>query len=329
MKATRFLFAALLVIASCDDPGDTGFSVESTAEIAGVIVLDANGSRTVDSSDPALPGVRLELRLANTGALAATTVTAAGGIFRFREVPVGEYRLGLVDGALGDTLELLNFTRDPFTLEAADSLVFGLSLTYPTATIEEARALPPGRKIFTSGIALNPREPFGDGVVHLQGDSLYLRATDVARGSLNVGDSVRFLGRTGRSAGQPVLQDVTPFILVSQAAVPRRPTVTARDASSAGGGRLDAALVRLQTAEIADTATDAAGDYLVTARDGTGSVVVVFRSIFPVSRTFLNPDSVIFTSVTGLLRPAVSGEGVQWRLYPRFPDDVAAQRKPR
>ena len=65
-------------------------------------------------------------------------------------------------------------------------------------------------------------------------------------------------------AGQTVLEDVTVFTL-GFGTVPAPETVTTGEAASADGGRLDANLVRLDSARVTDTTT-VSGDFEVTLR---------------------------------------------------------------
>jgi hypothetical protein len=174
----------------------------------------------------------------------------------------------------------------------------------------------------THGIALNARSPFGDGVVHLQEGIDYLRATGVDRENIGAGDSVRFIGRTAKDAGLPILQDVRPFRLVAQAVFVQPVEVTSAEAASATGGDLDAALVRIRNALIEDT-TSIGTNLVVRADDGSGPVELVLRDFLNFNRTLFNPDSTRFVEAVGLLVPLQVGAGqVRWRMTPRGGADL-------
>lgn len=327
VRLRRLAVLSLAVAVGCEDlPEDPVLTVDATARLVGLAYLDANGDGRQDAQDAPVRDVGLELRQAGSSASVATARTDSLGRFVFAGVPVGRYSLGLRGDVLGDSLEILTFDAGPYVLAADDTVDVTVGLTYPTRTIEEVRELPPGRPVFTTGIALNSRLPFGDGTVHLKGDSLYLRAIGVERSTLNVGDSVRFFGRTARRVGQPVLEQVTPRVLVSLAALPRPLEVTAAQAASAGEGRLDAALVRVRTLEIADTTTDAGGRFRMVL-SGDGTVTVVFRDYITVPRPLFDGDSVRVAAAAGLLVPETRGDEVVWVIQPRSLDDIALELK--
>jgi uncharacterized repeat protein (TIGR01451 family) len=139
---------------------------------------------------------------------------------------------------------------------------------------------------------------------------------------------VRLLGRTAIEDGQPVLSQVTPFVLVQLATVPVRVESSTDEAASAGGGPLDAALVRIQRAEISDTAT-VNGDFHFTADDGSGPVEVVLRQFLGINPSPLRPDTIVrIQQATGLLTPHdVGGGTLRWRLLPRAGSDVTIETK--
>jgi uncharacterized repeat protein (TIGR01451 family) len=164
----------------------------------------------------------------------------------------------------------------------------------------------------------------------VQADSFYLRAINVARANINVGDSVRLLGRVKMDQGQPVLGEVTPYILISAATVVIPKEVGTLDAASARDGRLDAALVRIRDAEISDTSTTVDDAFHFFADDGSGRVEVVLRPFLQITTAPLRPDTVVRISrLTGLLVPEqdVTSGSIRWRVYPRGSSDIGLETK--
>jgi hypothetical protein len=126
--------------------------------------------------------------------------------------------------------------------------------------------------------------------------------------------------------GRPAIDQVTPTVLVSGAALPIPVETTVAAASTADGGTLDAALVRIRTVEIADTATAADGNFHFWAVDGADSVEVVLRSFLGFDTTDFGPGVVRLAQGTGLLSPVDDGVGiVRWRLLPRAGSDMVLE----
>lgn len=119
---------------------------------------------------------------------------------------------------LGDSLEVLG-SDDPITVALGDTSLVILGASFASLSLAEALLAPVGRRVFTSGIALNSRINFGDGQVHFAEDSTFLRALNMERSGLQPGDSVRILGRVVIDNGRPALDEVTPFVLITQAAL--------------------------------------------------------------------------------------------------------------
>lgn len=320
------LLAAALGLAACTDSADIDLlEIEATGALVGLAFLDQNGNGDLDANDEPLDGVTVQLTAGVGGEVVQQADTDSEGVFEMTDVPVGTYSLTLDAAVLGDSLEAVTAGGD-VTIRLDEQTQVNVGVSFPTLTIEEVRQAEPGRRVFTTGIALNPRQPFGDGLVHLKGDSLHLRATNVARATLNTGDSVRFLGRTARDAGQPILDDVTPTILISLAAIVVPEELTTAGAAAAGS-ELDAALARVRDADIVDTFT-VSGDFHFTVDDGSGPLEAVIRSFLQPTTTGFRPDSVVATELTGLLVPFADPQGpVRWRMYLRGPFDVRLEIK--
>jgi len=327
--ALSVAFGIAVVLSACTNSSDVKLlEIAATGQLAGVAYLDNNANGTLDGLDDPLPNLNVVLTAVRGGAAIQSVWTDSTGAFRMVEVAVGTYLLSVDPVSLGDSLQTpgggvrVTLQRDSIT-----RVDFGLS--FPALSFDEIRASDPGRRVFTSGIALNPRPNFSDGVVHLQGgDSLWLRTTNVARANIATGDSLRVLGRTKRDNGVMVLDAVTPFILVNAAAIPQPVEKGTSSAADAEGGRLDAALLRVRTAEILDTAT-VNGDFRFDIDDGSGPLQVVLRAFLQLNTSVVRPDTILrVREVTGLLTPEqdVSGE-VRWRLIPRGGTDLLLETK--
>lgn len=323
------LLTALVGLASCDESTTVDLlEVDATGVLFGQAFLDNNGNDLLDGTDTPLEGLRVLLTSGRNGAVIREVTTEPTGAFVMRDIPVGAYELTLDPVTLGDSLLPSGGQGEEVTIQRADTTRVDFGVSYPVLTVEEARTYPPDRRVFTSGIALNPRLSFGDGLVHLQGETEYMRATAVARANIGVGDSVRFLGRTAVDAGQPILTEVTPYILVNQAAVPIPVEATTAEAASARGGAIDAALVRVRNGEISDTAT-VNGNFSFTLDDGSGPVEVFLRSFLQLNTSPIRPDTVVYApQVSGLLVPVNQPTGgVRWRILPRGGGDVQVNVK--
>jgi uncharacterized repeat protein (TIGR01451 family) len=301
--------------------------VSGTGVIFGQAYLDLSGNGAIDSGDAPLVGARVLLASPSLRDTLVVTTTGANGLYVITAVPVGTHALALESRVLGDSLVALGPTAT-VTVALGDTAQVNLGVSYPHLTLEQVRGASPGRRVFTTGVALNPRQNFSDGEVYLKGATTYLRATNVERIALATGDSVRLLGRTRLDNGQPVLDSVTPRILVPQAQIPVPVEVTPGLARTAGGGALDAALVRIRNAEITDTST-MGGSFHFWAYVGADSVEVVLRHFLGIPTTGIRPDTVVrISQAAGLLSPRQGGSGsVRWRLLPRDASDIVLEVK--
>ena len=322
--------AACVTLTACMDATDVELiEIDATGFLFGVAFLDLNGNRALDATDSLLANVQVVLTASASGDPVVDATTGQEGGFLMENVPVGAYTLGLDQDVLGDSLFPVGPGAGPVTIELDDTTRIDLAASYPQLTLEEVRTAAPGRRVFTAGIALSQRpSPDPVGQVHFASDGAYLRALNVERLDLSVGDSVRLLGRTGLDAGQPVLETVTPFVLVQVATVPVAVDASTAEAAEADGGPLDAALVRIQRADITDTFT-VDGDFHVRVDDGSGPVDIVLRSFLGLATQLFRPDTVVRVQrATGLLTPFEDATGtVSWRLLPRAGADIAVQNK--
>ncbi|MCG6956096.1 MAG: DUF11 domain-containing protein [Gemmatimonadetes bacterium] len=325
------LLGALLAVPAlrgCKDATSVNLlEIDAAGVVLGTAYLDNNGNGVLDTQDPPLPHVPVVLTVAHGGQVVESVETDSTGLFIIRDIPVGAYRLDLGSGALGDSLEAVGSGTD-VTVSLADTARVDFGVSYPMISVEEVRRATPGVRVFTSGIALNPRQSFGDGVVHIQGDSLYLRTLNVARANINTGDSLRLLGRVKIDQGEPVLDEVTPYILVSAATIPLPVDLSTATAATAKSGNLDAALARIRNAEISDTST-VNGDFHFFVNDGSGRLEVVLRSFLQMNTATIRPDTTFrVKELTGLLTPFKDETGqLHWRILPRGAADVTTEVK--
>lgn len=77
----------------------TPIGFQSAGVVAGVVFDDANGNGTRDGAEGGLSGVTVQLVNATTGAVVATTTTAADGSYTFPSVPSGSYLVRETDPA--------------------------------------------------------------------------------------------------------------------------------------------------------------------------------------------------------------------------------------
>ena len=321
----RTLLALALVgaLTVCTDASNvTLLEVDAEGVVFGQVYLDSNSNEILDAQDTPLRNVTLELT-SGRGVVVADAETDTLGLFTMLSIPVGSYRLALQSESLGDSVEVYATDGESLTISRGDTTRVNFGTSFPRLTVEEVLTAEPGKRIFTTGIALNSRIPFGDGRVHIKGEFGYLRAIGVVRSAINTGDSVRIVGRTATSLGRPVLEDVTPFLLVGQAEIPVPVETETGTAAAADGGSLDAALVRVRSAEILDTTT-VDGDFHFTIDDGTGPLKVVFQSFLQTNTSTIRPDTVIrVQAVSGLLVPHREATGgTTWRLLPRAPAEL-------
>jgi hypothetical protein len=182
-------------------------------------------------------------------------------------------------------------------------------------SIDSARALPAGTRVYVVGTALNSSNSFSDTTVHFADATGAVRLTRL-RVSLGPGDSVRVRATTQVRQGQPVLDDVTTTAL-GQGLLPTAAELTTLAAAGAAGGGRDAQLVVVRNAAVSDTAR-VEGDYRLTVSDGSGDLEVLLdrQAGFLVPGDFVPGNSF---DIVGVLVPTGSGT---WRLKPRSAADL-------
>lgn len=313
--------AAVAAAGACSNAGsDRILGVSATASVQGTVYFDRNGNGLPDGADTSVTGARVTLRSRATGDSVASDVTDATGLYTIDDVPVGVYTVTLNPSILGDTAVVAKIDSTQITLDADTTPVdVNIGISYPNISIDSARALVPGRKVFITGIVLNSPASFRDTLMSIQDTSGAIRVTRLRTPGMGPGDSVRLRGSTARRLGQPTLDDVTGFFL-GNTFLPTAVLLTTAQAASAQAGTLDARLVNLANVPITDTTRVGQGpDFLVTFNDGSGALEVLldgawFTAPDPVPPTFQFVPGNRF-DIVGILTPTASA-GV-WRLKPR------------
>lgn len=315
------ILAGMLAITACVNEGsDLGFGPEATSNIAVVVYLDRDGSRTPTALDTVYRGARVGLFIRNSVDTFRTGTTDAAGVVRFTALPLGEYRLAVVPGSIGDSIEVQKVDTNEVRLTAGiDTLGVLARLGYPEVSIREARNLPAGRRVFIRGIILAGVQSFSDTTSHVSDSSGQVRLTRVSlRGGLTEnapGDSVSVLGITSSRAGQPTLdQSIIARFATRPAPIPL--PVSTGTAATASNGALDAALVQITGAIISDTAT-IAPDFRVVVSDGTGSLSMILDARHNFPRNVFAPGRSL--NARGVLVPDGVGG---WVFKPRGLGDV-------
>lgn len=325
MRRCAARLIAALALAACDN-GGAGRTVEITARgvVAGEVYFDANGSRTRDAADHPFAGAGIRiLRIGGVDTVFSAT-TGVDGRFLVAAVPVGSYAVLVDSASAGDTARVVAPATVFVTLLPDDSAEVSSAISFPLRSVAEARVLAVDERLFVRGIALHARDAFSDTTLHIVDATGTLRATRVRPSGTTVvaGDSVVLRGRIGTRLGQPVIDDVSVFV-VGPTLIPTAPTITTAQAATAGvAGILDAALVRLVDAEIIDTAT-VAGNHTMTMDDGSGLVTVILDRVADLGfRAPLPAGLYVPTNrfdVVGVLVPTGTGT---WRLKPRTSLDL-------
>ena len=317
----------LLFATACVSAGsDLGFGPDETRTIAVIVYLDRDGSRTPTAVlDTLYRGARVALFTKGSSDTFKVATTNPFGAAYFTQVPLGQYRVDIVPSSIGDSIEvqairvgLVDTNEVRVTFEQDTTFAEG-RLGYPEFSIREARNLPTGRRVFIRGVILAGVQSFRDTTSHVTDSSLAIRLTRVAlKGGLtgnNPGDSVSVLGVTSSRAGQPTLDNATISRFDTRPAPIPLPVSTGT-AATASNGVLDAALVRLTSAIISDTAT-VSPDFRVTISDGTGSLRMILDANIPFPRAAFAPGRSM--QAVGVLVPDGIGG---WVIKPRGLGDI-------
>jgi hypothetical protein len=317
---TLLVLSAPFLVACEEDAGDQVLAIEARGAVGGVVFFDANGSGTPDGGDTPLAGVEVELVAAGTSTVVDDGITDTEGQFLFESVPVGTFDLRLDESELGDTLVVVGLDSAHVVIPMDGEIQRDLGVSYPTVTVEEARALPVGMPVFVEGITLAGPDVFNDNTMHIRGEELALRSIRTLRAALFPGDSVRLRGRTANFAGQPVLSDVTTFLFSGGIITDPRPTtLSTEEAAVALDGLMDADLARIEAGVVTDTFS-VEDDFVAVVDDGSGPLELVLDRDVDFGFGSVPPGAT-FRRATGVLVPAPEGSSV-WQLKPRSRFDI-------
>jgi hypothetical protein len=308
--------AGAAALAGCTSDGPVVVNATGTVLIGAYV--DRNANDQLDATlDANAGGVRVTVTPWAGGAAVGSGTTAVTGILILPSLPVGRYRVDVDTTSVGDTLQASIRTAD-ITVVANDTARVLIPLTYPRRTVAQARQLAPGRRVVVQAIALTGAATFPDTTGAIADSTGTIRLTRVASTGFQTGDSVRVVATRGTRDGQPVLSDAAVYS-VKAGDRPVATLVTAARATTAGGGALDAALVRIAGATILN-AQITNGDAVLTVTDSSGTLqVFIDRTTGPISDP-LAAGAIL--DATGVLVPIPGGTG--WRLRPRTASDVTA-----
>jgi hypothetical protein len=320
MRSTPFSALALIgvFLAACGNDGSNVLNVRATGTVAGVAFIDRDGNALLDVNvDAPLAGLGLALLIPGARDTIARTATRADGVFQLPNVPVGRYVIVADRATAGDSLSVSTLDGE-FTIAATDTTVITVIASYPTVTPAQARLLPPGRRVFVTGIALSTWTSFADSTLHIGSGERAIRATRVRATAATAGDSVRLLGTTAVRDAQPAIVDGTAFV-IGPARLPAAPLLTTASAATASGGVLDAAQVEIRGASILTGILSSTGDLLLTVNDGSGPLEIRIDRTSGIPIDPYVPGAVL--TATGVLVPAPAGG--RWRLRPRAERDLS------
>jgi len=309
--------AALAVLVSgCQNAGqDRVLGIAATSEVRGLAYFDADRSRSFDTTDTRMPGLRVFLSARGTSVTVATAVSDAAGALRFEGVPVGRYDVSVDQASAGDTVVVVRVDTAQIDLAPGDTVPVTVGVSYPLVTVADVRSAVAGRRVFVAGVALTGANVYADTTAHMVAQSGPLRLVRVFSGLFAAGDSVLARGTVGLRDGQSVLRDVSVFT-VGIGTLSAPDSLATATVTNANGGVLDAGLVRAGS-----TFQDSARvgrDLALNVNDGSGVLRVLLDADITFQLAYLvNPARVI---ATGVLVPAPAPG--TWYLKPRSDLDL-------
>ena len=325
---TRFFFltGALALAAACSNAGDTmTLPVLRNGQVLVQVYFDGDGSQSYTLADSLFQGARVSLLAAGGTDTLRVATTDSHGLATFDSVPLGSWRVAVDRHALNDSVGVVvGDTGILRVLARGDSNIAGRQVRfgYREVTIAQARTMASGRRVMIRGTVVSALQYFHDSSAYVSDPSGRIRITSArhraGRTGNNVGDSVLVVGTSGSDHGQPVIL-AGLFTSLGTTLAPLPVTTTVVGAHNAVGGTLDAALVLISGAFIADTITTGP-DFLLRIANPADSATrtdVVIDSLLGIPRTTWRPGFGI--TVRGVLVP--KGDGT-WILKPRGGPDI-------
>ena len=316
---TPLLAAGVVALVACSNAGE---NIElpplPTGGLGVAVYVDRDGTGTLTTLDTTFAGARVAIfGLGGLDTILAGA-TSPQGQATFTGVPIGRYQFAVVPASIGDSLpELTLLGSDTLRISAQPGSTFAASAVlagYPTLTLAEARSAAVGRRVFVRAIVTSALQFFPDSATYLRSGALALRVVPSAhwpgRTGNNLGDSVIVAGTTARVGGQPVLANAR-ILTVGTTPAPAPIAVSVTDLPTARNGELDAALVVLDSAAIADTAT-VPGFYEMRVEVNGDTALVRADSLLLVPKALFVPGRGLH--IRGVLVP--DGNGT-WYLRPR------------
>ena len=312
MHRSRVAALSLVVLGACQNAGqDRVLSIASTSQVVGLAYFDANRSKSFDSTDTPMQGLRVYLSARGTSDTLATAVSDATGALTFDGVPVGRYDVTVDSASAGDTVVVVRVDTSQVDVALGDTVSVAVGVSFPLVTVADARTAPTGKKVFVAGVALTGTNNFADTTAHLVAATGPLRLVRVFSGLFSPGDSILARGTVSARDGEPVLSDVAVFTRgIGTLAAPD--SLSTATAAGAGGGALDAGLARAG-GTLQDT-IPVGRDLALDVDDGSGVLPVLLDGdvSFQLSPYMVNPARVVATGV--LVPGALAGT---WNLKPR------------
>lgn len=310
LSLSALLLGAAALAAGCEASGNV-LEVNATGTVAGIVYRDLNGNGQPDAATDQ-PFRNLEVRLVTPGsdAVVARATTDTAGSYTIRDVPAGRYRVTVDPARLGDSLQAAVIPEVPVVPDS--TVTVAVPVSFPRLTVEQARALPAGRRVFVEGLVV---AAYAD-TAHISSGGRGIRATRLQSPSSidpnNLpGDSVRVLGTTGRFRGQPILDNATVFVLTSIISLPAPSVLSTAAAAAGGGGTLDATQVQVRNATLVDT-INSEGRSFLRLDDGSGPVDVPIGSNIGFANNRFIPGLVV--NLTAVVVPGTAAGS--WWLRP-------------
>lgn len=317
-RTALLALVAATALGGCETPlEDRILNVDAEGQVL-VFLFRDNNLNGLDGADTPLGNQRLIVRrIGAPDDFDEVTTDTTGFVFTV-PLGIGQYQVEVPQAVIGDSLTITGGTA-PFSVTPRDTTLVAISLAFPSMSIEEARALPAGRKVWVRGISLHNAGVFDDTTLHVADTLNAIRVTDVFA-NVGPGNSVQILGTRQLRDGQPV-HVYHSLIGQANAPIPRAALLTSAEAATADGGTRDAALVEIRDVAITDTAFAPRGKRL-TLDDGSGPVEVFVSNNLGFSqadRRALGPGLRI--DITGVLVPSTTTQDV-WVLKPRTRSDI-------